>query len=243
MRYQTPYGPGSISFGGPLTPVVKKLLIACTACFLVQTLGQQFIGLNITRIFGLTPSDVFPKFRLWQLVTYIFLHGNLFHLLFNMLALFMFGCELERIWGGRLFTKYFFITGVGAGICSVIVDPTSEIATIGASGAIYGILLAYGMIFPNRQVYLYFLFPIRVKYFVIIIGAIAFYSAILNADGGVAHVAHLGGMIFGFILLRHGRLKSDLEARYLRWKLDRMKRKFKVISRDDDDEDKGPTIH
>lgn len=242
MRYQTPYGPGSISFGGPMTPVVKKILIACTGCFLVQTLGQQFLGLNITRIFGLTPLLVVAKFSLWQLVTYIFLHGGLFHLLFNMLALFMFGCELERIWGGRRFTKYFFITGVGAGICSVIVSPMSPVVIIGASGAIYGILLAYGMIFPNRQVFLYFLFPIRVKYFVIIIGAIAFYSSITGAGAGVAHVAHLGGMIFGFILLKRNRLKSDFENRYLRWKLDRMKQKFKVISRDED-EDKGPTIH
>jgi len=242
MRYQTPYGPGQISFGGPLTPVVKKLLIACTACFVLQTFGQQFLGLNITRIFGLTPLLVVAKLSLWQLVTYIFLHGGLFHLLFNMLALFMFGCELERIWGARRFTKYFFITGVGAGICSVVVAPTSPAVTIGASGAIYGILLAYGMIFPNRQVYLYFLFPIRVKYFVVIIGAIAFYSSITGAGDGVAHIAHLGGMLFGFFLLKRGRLKSDIENRYLRWKLDRMKRKFKVISRDDDG-DEGPTIH
>ena len=123
--------------------------------------------------FGLTPALVIHNFYLWQLVTYIFLHdtSNLFHILFNMLGLWMFGSELESMWGSRQFTKFFFICVIGAGIFMMLLSPNSTVPTIGASGAIYGILLAYGLLFPNRII-IFFVFPIPAKIFVAIMGAI-----------------------------------------------------------------------
>src|SRR4030095_4270651 len=132
--------------------------------------------------FGLMPAAIFQQLRVWQPFTYMFLHGTLGHILFNMLALWMFGTELERMWGTPAFLRYYTVTGVAAGLCTILVSafPSATTArlfysvTIGASGAIYGLLLAYGLTFPNRPIYIYFLFPIPAKYFVIIMGAISF---------------------------------------------------------------------
>ena len=134
------------SFGYGLTPVIKKLMIIMGAVFLLQTLVSSGINLYL----GLVPILVWKSYFLWQLATYIFLHGGFSHILFNLLALWMFGGELENYWGSRKFLGYFFFCGIGAGICTVVFSPFQFIPVIGASGAIYGILLAFGWLFPNR---------------------------------------------------------------------------------------------
>lgn len=227
-----PYYQQRISFGsGRLTPGVKYLLFICAGVFLLQFLAPR----QILDTFGLIPFLVWKKYFVWQLGTYIFLHGGLFHLLFNLFALWMFGCQLERQWGTKNFIKYFFITGIGAGICSAVVSPGQLIPVIGASGAIYGILLAYGLIFPNQMIYVWFLFPIRARYFVIIFGAIELYASVTGAGGGIAHVAHLGGMLFGYLYINYMRILKRIYIGYLQYKLHRLKRDIHIV-----DKKKGP---
>ena len=167
----------SYSFGpGPLTPAIKALVVANVAAFLVSMVVPA-----ITLSFGLRPADVLESLQIWQPVTYMFLHGGIFHILFNMLALWMFGVELERMWGSRFFTRFYFVVGVGAAFTTLVLsfmplpfaDQLYYSLTIGASGAVYGVLLAYAMYFPHRPIYVYFFFPIPAKYFVMIIGAIS----------------------------------------------------------------------
>jgi membrane associated rhomboid family serine protease len=185
---------------------------------------------------GLVPADVFGRLRIWQPVTYMFLHGGLFHILFNMLALWMFGTELERMWGARFFLKFYFICGLGAAASMLLVSLVSASVyysvTIGASGAIYGLLLAYGLYFPNRPIFLYFVFPIPAKYFVMILGAIEFFTSVSDSTSGVAHAAHLGGLVVGYVYLKGLRvnLGGEIKYRYLKWKYDRQRRKFDVYS-------------
>ncbi len=238
--YQRP----RISFGGPLTRAVKIIIISCGVVFLLQLITQEITGRSIiVLIFGLVPALVWKKFFIWQLFTYAFLHGGVFHILFNMFALWIFGCELERCWGTRGFVKYALVTGVGAGISTVIVTPNMAIPTIGASGLVYGILLAYGLLFPNRKIFLYFLFPIKAKYFVLILGGIEFFASWSGSSDNIAHFAHLGGMLFGFVYLRHYSLFSNARQYYYQNKLKRLRRKFKIIDREDDSDDISKTIH
>lgn len=222
----------------PWTPAVKIIIITCIVAFLLDGLPG---GPSFTAKFGLTPALVIHNFYLWQLVTYIFLHGSLMHILFNMLALWMFGSELESTWGIRQFTKFFFICGIGAGLLTVLLSPNSNSVTIGASGAIYGILAAYGILFPNRMI-IFYVFPIRAKWFVLGLGVIAFISSLSATGGGIAHVAHLGGMLCGLVYLKGGRLIPDLRNRYDRWQRNRLRRKFEVYynerRRNDDDQEK-----
>lgn len=179
-----------------------KFLIITNAIVFVLTLLEPLRNLLIY-YFGIIPYHSWHELHFWQPVTYMFLHGGFFHILLNMFGLWMFGTELEMIWGKKEFLKYYFITGIGAGIISVIIQPTSTIPIIGASGAIYGILLAYGLRFPERIVYIYGLFPIKVKYLVLIFGGIEFFSSITPSTDGIAHFAHLSGMIVGYIYLRY----------------------------------------
>ncbi len=214
--------------GGGWTPAVKTLVIACVVGFFLQIFDQFAGAPSFTTKFGLVPALVTQRYYLWQLVTYIFLHGGFFHILFNMLGLYMFGGELEATWGTREFTKFFFICGIGAALTSVVANPHSPVPIIGASGAIFGLLLAYGVLFPNRIIYLYMIIPIKAKWFVVIFGTITFLSALSATGSGVAYVAHLGGMLFGFIYLKGGRLIADLSRRYGRWQRNRHRRKFGV---------------
>jgi membrane associated rhomboid family serine protease len=142
---------------------VKALIAVNIAVFVLQILSRLLGSNAIVLYFGLVPARVTEDLMLWQFVTYMFLHGGVFHIFFNMLTLFMFGNDLERYWGTRRFLNYYFITGIGAGLCSWIVAMHSESVIIGASGAIYGLLLAYGVTYPNRIVYLNFLLPVKVK--------------------------------------------------------------------------------
>ena len=236
------YSGASYSFGpGPLTPAIKFLIIANVVAFLVSLVVEPLV-LKLAVI----PAAVFGQFAVWQLVTYMFMHGGIGHLLINMLSLWMFGTELERRWGTRFFTKYYFVTGIGAAVTTLLWSisplPYAEhiyyAPMIGASGAIYGVLLAYALSFPNRPIYMYLVFPIPAKYFVMIIGAITFLSSVGSGGGGVAHTAHLGGLAVGYIYLKGLRFRpiDELKYRYLRWKMNRARSKFGVYSggRDDD---------
>ena len=224
----------SSSFGpGPVTPAIKAIIIANVAAFVVS----QFVDVLRLRL-GFVPQQVLTGFQIWQPVTYMFLHGGIFHILFNMLALWMFGVELERMWGSRFFTKFYFVCGIGAAVVQTIVSflPVPALQqvyyaqTIGASGAIYGVLLAYAMYFPNRPIYMYFFFPVPAKYFVMIMGGISLMSSLQGTGGGIAHTTHLGGMVAGYLYLKGGRthLLSELKYRYLKWRINRMRRKFDV---------------
>lgn len=188
----------SFSLGATWTPAVKTLIIVNCAIFALQAVAR----LPLSKLFGLVPYSVVHKAWVWQLLTYMFLHGGLMHVAFNMLALWMFGTQLERVWGTREFLKYYFITGIGAGLINVAFNVSSPIPTIGASGAIFGLLLAYGVLFPNNLILLYFFIPIKAKYFVILFAALEFLMAKSYTMDGVAHFAHLGGMAIGFLYLK-----------------------------------------
>ncbi len=242
MNYR--YRTTTISFGGPLTPVVKKIIIACVGVFVVQLIA----GRPILEFFALAPVQVVEKYYVWQLFSYMFLHGGITHLLFNMLSLFMFGCEMERHWGSRRFFRYYLITGIGAGFCVFLTPSNYYIPTLGASGAIYGVLLAYGLTFPDRIIYLYMLFPIPAKYFVMIMGGIVFLSTLSSANTGISNIAHLGGMVIGLLYLkgRSGNLLYQFKDALFQWKLRRARRKFMVYlnkKERDRDRDKNQMIH
>ena len=232
-RYPSPSGI-AYSFGpGPLTPAVKILIAANVAVFLVTWVSRVVLEYS-----GLVPVAVFRGFELWRPVTYMFVHSGPFHLLFNMLSLWMFGVELERMWGTKYFTKYYFACGVGAAATTLILSlvpgfPGNLYAsfTIGASGAVYGILLAYALYFPHRQLAFMMLFPIAVKYYVMIVGAIALLMS-TGAGDGVAHTTHLGGLIAGYLYLKGGRLHllSEIQYRYLKWRINRSRRRFDVYN-------------
>lgn len=225
--------------GGSITPAVKWLLIINVGVFIFQhlLLGDEFV-----ETFGLIPYLVWTKFYIWQLFTYQFLHGGLFHILFNMLALWMFGCDLERRWGNHFFLRYYFICVVGGAILNTVFLFDQRILVIGASAGVYGVLLAYGLLYPNRTIFLYFLFPIKMKYFVLIIGAISLYSSIAATQSGIAHLAHLGGMGFGYFYLRWGNPWVWARIYLDQYRLARRKRRFRIISGKKDDDSK-PTLH
>ena len=188
----------SIGFGRGWTPAVKVLIIVNAAIYL----AWELTALPPLSLFGLVPYRVWHQGMLWQLVTYMFLHGGLWHVGFNMFALWMFGSQLERVWGTGQFVKYYFITGIGAGLINVLFNAGSPIPTIGASGAIFGLLLAYGLLFPNSLILLYFFIPIKAKYFVILFAGLEFLMVAQYAQDGVAHFAHLGGMAVGLLYLK-----------------------------------------
>jgi membrane associated rhomboid family serine protease len=224
--------------GGAVTPVVKFLLIVNVVVFFLQL----FLPSEVLVWFGLVPYLVWHNFYLWQIFTYQFLHGGLGHIIINMLGLWMFGCDLERRWGSDFFLRYYFVSVLGGGILNAILLPSQTVPSIGASAGVYGILLAYGLIYPNRIVYVYFLFPIKMKYLVIFMGLISLYSSLAATQGGIAHLAHLGGMAFGYLYLRGGnpwdRFKTYLDQR----RLARLRRRFQVVQGRRDDDSK-PTLH
>ena len=194
-----------------LPTVIWVLLIANGLIFAAQAIAP---GLILT--FGLWPIhdfQMYPSFKPWQLVSYAFLHGNLTHLFFNMFALWMFGMDIERVWGTQRFTLYFAVCVIGAGLIQLAVSTSGAAQgdvypTIGASGGVFGILLAFGMMFPDRRILmLFFPVPIKAKYFVLFYGLLEFLFGVSGAQPGVAHFAHLGGMLFGFVLIQYWRGK------------------------------------
>ena len=212
-----------------LPPVVKHLLIINALLFLATFTLNRF-NVDLSDYLGLhffLAKDFMP----YQLLTYMFMHANFEHIFFNMFALWMFGNTLENIWGSKRFLLFYIVCGLGAGICQEVVqfidfgmrtdwkglavlnDGMREVLntwnTVGASGAVYGLLLAFGMLFPNSRIYLYFLFPIKAKWFIIGYAVIELFSGFFSS-GNVAHFAHLGGMLFGLILILIWKKKGKL---------------------------------
>jgi membrane associated rhomboid family serine protease len=231
------------------TPAVKQLLIVTIAAFLLQYIGDfiavdrdvvgRVISLNSWAVtwLGLTPARFFTGF-LWQPVSYLFLHADILHVAFNMLALWMFGVDLERRWGRTAFLRYYFVCGIGAALTVLLVSllPFAAAAemyrkpTIGASGAIYGLLLAYGMLFPHRTIFL-MVFPVPARVYVIIVGVIVLLQASGGGGGGIAHFAHLGGLVAGYLYLSMGRgggLWAEIKYRYVKWRMNRLRKRFDV---------------
>lgn len=230
-------------------PAIRTLIVACTAVLLLEELLDAFGGVKagswFLHWFGLVPYAVTHGLRIWQPFTYLFLHGGILHLVLNMLFLWMFGADLERMWGSRKFYRYYFLCGIGAGIITVLVKTavdfsgtgSSLIPTIGASGAIYGIILAAALAFPNRQVWI-FPFPITIplSIFAIAAGVIEFLSSLSPGGDSVAHVCHLGGMLVGYLYLRRGSFLYSFRNRYSDWQKKRLQRKFEVYQRSRRDE-------
>lgn len=240
--------------------VVKNLLIANSLLFFVTYVLGSTYHIDLNNLLGLHYIRS-SEFKPYQLVTYMFMHGNIPHILFNMFALWMFGYTLENFWGSKKFLVFYFVCGIGAGITQEVVqyfyfhhiqhvlevfsnapnetdftaisskyfgiqvsgteshpgeyleflqkalqEPINNSITLGASGAIFGILLAFGMLFPNMELLVYFIIPVKAKYFVIVYGLLELFFAVSNRPGdNVAHYAHLGGMVFGFFLLMYWR--------------------------------------
>lgn len=193
-----------------LPPITQALLIANVAVFLLQSA----FGAALIIWFGLWPPlpsgpVIAPSFQIWQLVTYAFLHGSLAHLFFNMLALYMFGSEVERLFGSRFYLKYYFASVVTAALCHLVVSSWAggpPVPTVGASGGVYGLLLAYGIYFPRRTVMLLFPpIPMPARVFVTLFAALELWFGVTGTQSGVAHFAHLGGMLGGFLMIQHRR--------------------------------------
>jgi len=239
--------------GFTMLPVVVKNLLIINGLFFLATMAlDTSVHIDLVKWLGLYyPAS--ENFRVWQLVTYMFMHGGFTHILFNMFALWMFGNVLENVWGPKRFLNYYLVTGIGAALVQFAVaffriqailpelspeqiqtvynegyaifmqgknyaDPAMGLLnsivntpTVGASGAVFGILLAFGMMFPNSLIYVYFAIPVKAKYFVMIYGAIELYSGISNNPGdNVAHFAHLGGMIFGYFMIMYWKKRNML---------------------------------
>lgn len=245
----------------PLSQNTKALIITCVVTyfidFVLTNLGFRPAGLYLTDILGLVPARILQDGWVWQFVSYIFMHGHPLHLLLNMLILWFFGAEIEMKLGKQAFLFYFFVCGIGAGIFNFIVNAAfldvSRLYTpiIGASGAIFGILAAYGIFFGERYMLVFFLFPMKAKYFVLVMAAIELITGVqARAQDNVAHFAHLGGMGIGalYIYFKYirprggsgGRNKKDMDR-------EKLKRQFTLIvnesksSHSDPPNPKGPT--
>jgi membrane associated rhomboid family serine protease len=231
MSRQTYYRPPTQFSVFP--PVIKNLLIINGLIFIAQFVAQatqtELLArfLNLMALYPVGAPDVgytiygtyseIPGFWPWQLVTYAFLHGSFGHILFNMFALWMFGVQIENRWGSQRFAVFYFICVIGAAITHLFFI-SQAVPTVGASGGVFGVLLAFGMMFPNQPIYLYFLFPIKAKWLVIGLGVIELWSGISGTQAGVANFAHLGGMVFGFLLIQYWRGKLPAKPQQtMRW--------------------------
>jgi membrane associated rhomboid family serine protease len=197
--------PGVMMGVGPgLTPTVMALLAANITIFIVQFLLSPSALMVFNHTFGLVPGEAIPRLKLWQFASYMFLHGGFWHLFFNMFALWMFGSEIEALWGRQAFLRYYFVCGFGGGLTYAVTSWGSYVPLVGASGAVFGILLAYALLFPDRQILLYFLIPIKVKWFVLGYGLIELLAATRGSPSQIGHFAHLGGLLFGYLYLKLG---------------------------------------
>lgn len=224
-------------------PAVKWLIISNSVIFILSYF-TQLLGIGKAwEYLELMPAAVVKLLFVWQLVTYMFLHGGFMHIIWNMLALWMFGAELEQSWGTRRFLNFYLTCGVGAGICVVLLNyvlpapwGNPYVPTIGASGAIFGILMAYAMLFPNRTILWGFLIPIQVKWFVLIMGVVTLMMS-FQPGSGVSNFAHLGGLLVGWLWLKKprgkstGNLLAPVMDGYRQFRRRRARRKFEVWMR------------
>ena len=235
----------------PFSGMVKKLvLINVVTWFVLQVLFDGLILRTpfFTSVFGLSTTHFLSSFFLWEPLTYMFLHAQSpWHILFNMLLLWWLGAELERCWGPRFFLTYYLVCGIGAGLLyllvnvlyAVFVAPTAPAVLIGASGAIYGLMLAYAIFFGNRIVFFMFLFPMKVKWLVTILGVIQFISLMqggLNPDGNrISYLAHLGGLLSGWLFLVVWTKYRIFKRQSSQKTSGRKKQKLKLVVNNDDD--------
>ena len=237
---------------------VTKLIIINVVIYLLQALFEAYVVTQqfsqgssvfqneqplLTYYLGLTPALVAERGFVWQIGSYMFLHANFWHIFLNMYALMIFGMSVEQVWGGRRFLVYYFFTGVGAGITIFLLNffmkgVAYHIPTIGASGAVFGLLLAFGVLFPDAQILLFFVFPIRARYLVVLYGALEMLSLLQSPEGSsVSHVGHLGGLFFGilyfvFIRKRVSSFKIKKLQAEIRKKVE-MLDKNKTVEKDD----------
>jgi membrane associated rhomboid family serine protease len=191
------FGHGPINFR-MMSSAIKLIIVANAVVFaLSQIAGDPFFGL-----FGLIPRKVLEERWVWQPITYLFVHGNFVHLLFNLFALWMFGMPIEAAWGEREFFKYYFLCGLGAAAASIALAPHSGVPVIGASGSVYGLLVAFAMLYPEAVVYLYFMIPVKAWQMALLFGLIEFFAGTAQTTPGIARFAHLGGMVTGYLYLR-----------------------------------------
>ncbi|MBT4248908.1 rhomboid family intramembrane serine protease [bacterium] len=206
MKYRLHFNPGETAYKPQIFTEAIKILISINfVIYVLQSLaGKEDI---FFRLFGLVPNVFISELMLWQPFTYMFFHAPYYssvgisHILLNMLGLWVFGRELEQAWGKSKFLKYYFLTGIGSGLITYLFQINSDNPVIGASGAVYGILLAYGISFPNRMLYIWGLIPVRSIWLVVIMGSIAFFGLLGRADG-ISHVTHISGMLIGYIFLK-----------------------------------------
>jgi len=206
MKYRLQFNPAEAAYKPQLfTDAIKILVSVNFGIYILQSVsGKEDV---FFRLFGLVPSTFISDLMLWQPFTYMFFHAPFYtsvgisHILLNMLGLWVFGRELEQAWGKTKFLRYYFITGIGSGLITYFFQMSSDNPVIGASGAVYGILLAYGVSYPNRILYIWGLIPVRSLWLVIIMGSIAFFGLLGNSDG-ISHVTHISGMLIGYVLLK-----------------------------------------
>ena len=236
MKYQFQSNPGEFSYKPTLfTNAIKVIISVNFGIFVLQSLSQS--EALFFPLFGLVPKLVWSDRMVWQPFTYLFLHGGVWHILINMFVLWMFGGELERLWGKHEFLKFYFITGIGSGLVTMLFDLQSMTPIVGASGAVYGVLLAYGLTYPNRTVYLYGIIPVKSIWFVLGIGLIAFMSSFNNMSQ-ISHMTHLSGMLIGYFMLkkpfRLSGLWFQIRKKTLEYRIQKeekkMSRKFRVES-------------
>ena len=245
MKYRLQFTPGEVAHRPQLfTDAIKILISINFIVYVFQSLaGKEEI---FFRLFGLVPNAFISELMLWQPFTYMFFHAPFYssigisHILLNMLGLWVFGRELEQTWGKEKFLKYYFLTGIGSGLITFLFQMDSSNPVIGASGAVYGILLAYGLSYPNRMLYIWGLIPVRSMWLVIIMGLIAFFGLLGKADG-ISHITHISGMLIGYILLKNKLNISDvlfsLRKKTIEFQIQRKedkKFKRKIINRDID---------
>ena len=205
MKYRLQFNPSEVSYKSQFfTDAIRTLVLVNVVVYLLQSLsGKEDV---FFRLFGLVPSSFLSELMIWQPFTYMFFHAPFYssvgisHILLNMLGLWVFGRELEQAWGKNNFLKYYFVTGIGSGLVTYLFQINSDSPVIGASGAVYGVLLAYGLSYPNRMLYIWGIIPVKSLWLVIIMGAIAFFGLLGNADG-ISHVTHISGMVIGYFML------------------------------------------
>ena len=222
MSFRTGSSYLDFGFGLQFRGAIKTLIVVNITVFIIIHI---FKNIAWYAIFGLVPGLVFSKLMIWQLVTYLFVHFGLWHLVLNMLMLWMFGSIIESRWGSKRFLFYYFFTGIGAGLCSIIFAFNSGAPVVGASGAIFGLLVAYAMMFPESIILLFFIFPMKMKYAAMVLAGINLLGALSNPGGGIAYIAHLGGGLFGYLYLKNEKIRLILSRYSLANIKDSLKRK------------------
>jgi membrane associated rhomboid family serine protease len=242
-----PAGTGTSIGVPPVTPYLRLIMIVTGAVWLLQVMlgfvGFTLGGLRFEQIFGVVPIYCVQGF-VWQPLTYMFLHSptSIMHILFNLLFIWMFGGELERHWGSRAFLRYYLVSGIGGGVFVVLMglaggafgNPANyQTTTIGASGALFGLITAFGLVFGDRPVLFMLLFPMKARTMAMILFAIAFFYTFTGTGGNISHVGHLGGAVTGFLYLKRAWRVGDF-YRELKWKVRR--RRFRVLEKNDRDD-------